>query len=245
MGLRMMRIMNRLRARVHRVMLCPAMIRRPHIPVVGIPGSRASQSRGLWCLKPRFWRRRTRSIGGRVRGRPRLVRDGSEVLLAALVALEFPLLDKLLSLGADHPIVTVRQLAFLSIIDRPPSGADVDAARNAHLGAGAALLLVWRRLCRLAVAVGLVCAVGSSRRSRSSNRCPPCWSLSQGSGDLRGHGHEVGFAHGTGEREVCLLEALHKMLQIAECLRRIVAVGMHLFSDAMDGDLSRKMVLTP
>lgn len=173
------------------------------------------------------------------------MRDGSEVLLPALVALEFPLLDKLLSLGADHPIVTVRQLTFLSIVDRPPSGADVDAAGNAHLGAGAALLLVWRRLCRVAVAVGLVCAVRSSRGSRSSNRCPPCWSLSQSSRGLRGHGHEVGFAHGTGEREVRLLEVLHKMLQIAESLPRIVAVTTHFLSDAVDGDLCRKMVLTP
>lgn len=246
MGLRMMRIMNRLRAGVHRVMLLgPAVVRRPHISVVEIPGSRTSHSWGLWSLKPRLWRRRTRSIRGRVRRRPRLVRDGSEILLAALVALEFPLLNKLLSLGADHAVVTVRQLAFLSVINRPPPGADVDAASNAHLGAGAALLLIRRCLCCLPVAVGLVGAVGDSRGRRSSNRCPPCWSLSQSSRGLRNHGHEIGFAHSTSEREIRLLEVLHKMLQIAESLPGIVAITTHFFSDAVNGDLGRKMVLTP
>ena len=54
------------------------------------------------------------------------------VRLLATVALEPPLFDVLSGLRPNRAVMSVRELAFLGLVDRPPFGADIDPAADAN-----------------------------------------------------------------------------------------------------------------
>jgi hypothetical protein len=128
-----------------------------------------SQGRERWAFASRRnsgWLRHHRSLLalGTAMCFPWTVPAGlrSSALLSTLVALEFPLLHKLLSFGADDPVVSIRKIAFLGVVDGPPLWAHIYAASDAHFVAGP-LRVVGRRfpvdisVCRARRAVGGRC----------------------------------------------------------------------------------------
>lgn len=152
--------------------------------------------------------------------------------LVTLVALELPLLDELLRLGAKVIVIPICQVLPLVVINRPPFGADVDAACDANVDAE--VLGTLDTICLIAAPV-VRCPVGClGRRGGSSGACG-----GQDSRTLGGCCNHVRLSDSTGDRVICLLEVLGIQLQ------RVETLLVDNITHAVDYGLCRNMLFTP
>ena len=131
------------------------------------------------------------------------------------MTLEFPLFHKLLRLRSNHSVMAVGKAAFLRIVDGPPLGCHIDAARHAHLFSR--LLRICCRLGWFAIACVKSGAVQTGDRCR---RCSPSATGLHGSARHLGciH-HQIGLSNCARQGKICLLVGLHVKLQcIQPCL---------------------------
>lgn len=141
------------------------------------------------------------------------------------MALEAPLLNKLLGLGAEISIMAVGQPALLRLVDGMPLRADIDAAGKADLAS---------RLRRCgaqirSVAVDERCSRRPAVRLRRRRRC----------GHLGGEGDLVRLPRAAGQGQVGLLEVLDVELERVQTA--VIDGVLHLVDDG----LRRDVLLTP
>lgn len=208
-------------------------------PVTGITylGGRWRAASGLHRRRWRYirvWENRARLLRSTQR-RSWRVRLRRPMRLPTLVALEFPLFHELLCLRADRPIVPIRELTLLGVVNRPPFGADINPTANADLVTR--LVGVEGRLGRCSVSsVGLICACWGCHRCRGQSTDCCWWHCARG---LRCCRHEVCLAYRACQREIGLLKVLHIKLQCIET--RLICLVVHLMYDRFD----RCMLLAP